>query len=325
MKILFTSALDASFIREDLMLLERHFEVDHLFTSGFLGALKIPLRAASCTVTFTWFASAYSGVIVLFSRLFGKKAVVVIGGADVADYPEIDYGIWRSKWKAQFVRYAIRNSDKILAVDPYLHKEAMRLAAYDGRNIEYVPTGYNIEEWLPLGEKETCVLTVAKVESESRARVKGIDCLLSAAGKLPHIRFSIVGVGIHLMEKMRTSAPGNVEFVPFVERKDLLKFYQRAKVYCQPSIVEGLPNSVCEAMLCECVPVGSNVGGIPTAIRDIGFLVPYGDPDALANAIQHALDAPRSVGQAARKYIAETFPLQRREEALVRIVKELSK
>lgn len=325
MRILFTTALDTSFIREDLKLLREHFEVEHFFTSGFLGALKIPFRVASSTVTFTWFASVYSGVVVFFARVFRNKSVIVIGGADVADYPEIGYGVWRSRWKRLFVRYAIRNADKVLVVDPYLQNEAMRLAGYDGENIEYVPTGYDPQKWRAYGEKEDFVLTVAGVETESRAKVKGLDVLWKAAGNMPSVRFVIVGLAHHLVEKMKRMAPANVEIFPFVGSERLLSYYQRAKVYCQPSFVEGLPNSLCEAMLCKCVPVGTKVGGIPTAIRDIGFLVPYGDPDALANAIQQALDAPRSVGEAARKYIAETFPLQRREEALVRILKELIK
>ena len=40
---------------------------------------------------------------------------------------------------------------------------------------------------------------------------------------------------------------------------------------------EGLPNALCEAMLCECVPVGTDVQGIRTAMGDAGFYVPYGD------------------------------------------------
>jgi glycosyltransferase involved in cell wall biosynthesis len=78
-------------------------------------------------------------------------------------------------------------------------------------------------------------------------------------------------------------------------------------------------------MLCECIPVGTNVGGIPSAIRDIGLLVPYGDVEALAEAIQKARSMPHTVGQATRKYIAETFPLTRREESLVRILRDIAR
>ncbi len=321
LKILFTSTHLTSFIKEDLEILRKHFDVEHLTTSGIGSIPGMASSVRKADVTFTWFASVYSAFIVFFARRMGKKSIVVVGGVDVAEYPEINYGVWLSWWKAILVKYAIRNAEKILAVDPFQQREAMRLAEYDGANIEYVPTGYDANEWIPSGTKEPFVLTVAGCESEERMKVKGIDVLLSAARALSDVRFVIVGLAQHLVEAVRASAPTNVELIPVVEQKELLRYYQRAKVYCQPSYSEGLPNSVCEAMLCECVPVGTNIGGIPTAIKDIGFLVPYNNVDALGDAIRKALQAPENIGQAARKYISNTFTLQRREEALLRIIR----
>lgn len=54
---------------------------------------------------------------------------------------------------------------------------------------------------------------------------------------------------------------------------------------------EGLPTAVCEAMLCECVPVGTNRYGIPIAIGDTGFYTEYGDVELTAEAIKKALDS----------------------------------
>ncbi|HSQ76959.1 MAG TPA: glycosyltransferase family 4 protein, partial [Bacteroidota bacterium] len=122
-----------------------------------------------------------------------------------------------------------------------------------------------------------------------------------------------------------TAIPPNVEVIPFIAQNALLDYYQRAAVYCQPSYTEGLPNSLCEAMLCECVPVGSNVGGIPTAIAGIGYVVPYGDVPAFTRAIRRALDAPPGTGSRGREHIARTFTLDRREAALRHIVDEASR
>lgn len=325
LKILFTSTHLTSFINEDLKLLGKHFEVTHFITRGLLSLLLLPWRVRRADVTFTWFASVYSAFVVSLAKIFGKPSVVVIGGVDVAKCPEINYGVWLSPWKSLFVGYAIRNATTVLPVAESQLHEAKRLAAYDGANLECVPTGYDSSVWTPATVKEDFVLTVASVASQERLAVKGIRFLFQAAARAPEVRVVVIGIHEKLINDVRRTAPPNVEVVSFRGRMELLTYYQRAKIYCQPSYAEGLPNSLCEAMLCECIPVGTNVGGIPSAIRDIGLLVPYGDVEALAEAIQKARSMPHTVGQATRKYIAETFPLTRREESLVRILRDIAR
>jgi glycosyltransferase involved in cell wall biosynthesis len=151
---------------------------------------------------------------------------------------------------------------------------------------------------------------------------KGLDVLVKVAEGMFSTKFIVIGVLPHLLKDAQAGVPPNVEILPYVDQPELLRYYQRAKVYCQPSFTEGLPNSICEAMLCECIPVGSRVGGIPTAIAEHGFLVPYGDVVALREAINKALQASESLGKQGREYISRQFPLERRETALVRIIRE---
>jgi len=322
LKILFTSTLFTSFIREDLRLLRQRYDIDELIGSGPLVPLKAFLRVVRCDVTYTWFASVYAFFIVLFASILGKRSIIVIGGVDVARIPEIHYGIWLSPWRVPFVKWALRHAYKVLAVDTSLQHDAKRLAKYDGENIEYVPTGYDASLWKPSGTKEPFVLTVASCHDYWRMKKKGIDILIDAAGQLPDVRFVIAGFDPRLIEQLGRSMSGNVKVIPFMDQSELLGYYQRAAVYCQPSVTEGLPNSLCEAMLCECVPVGTIAGGIPTAIKNHGFLVPYGDAGQLAGAIQNALRAPRDMGRAGREYIARTFTVERREESLRRLLEE---
>ncbi len=319
LKILFTSTHLTSFITEDLNLLRKHFFVEHLTTKGFGSIFRIVPAALKADVTFTWFASVYASVVVFVAKRMGNKSIIVVGGVDVAKYPEINYGIWLSWWKAMFVKYALRNASNVLVVDPSLQKSARLLAEYEGDNIECIPTGYDASEWFPSGEKEPFVLTVAGCETEERMRVKGIDFLFVAARAMPEVRFVVIGLSRHPIASIRI--PSNVEVIPFVERRELLQYYQRAKVYCQPSYSEGLPSSLCEAMLCECIPVGTDVGGVPTAIGGNGFLVPYGDADKLCEAMRAAMQSPNEIGHTARKHIAETFTLQKREAALLRVIR----
>ena len=58
----------------------------------------------------------------------------------------------------------------------------------------------------------------------------------------------------------------NVSLLPALDRKDLVTHYNTTSIYAQLSRSEGLPNVLCEAMLCGCIPVGSPVFGIPKAV-----------------------------------------------------------
>lgn len=324
-KILLTSTHHTSFIRDDLVFLRSCFPVDHIITSGPGAPFAVVNHLRGVSLTFTWFASVYAGVVVFCARLFGKKSIVVVGGADLARFPDVGYGLWNSRWKSTVATYALRRADRILAVDGFLKEQAKSLARYDGSNIEVVPTGFDARFWTPAGSQEDRVLTVAVCVNETRARVKGIDILLEAARTMKEVPFSIVGMSPEVIARYRIAAPVNVEMIPPMEQSALREYYRRSRVYCQPSLTEGLPNSVCEAMLCGCIPVGTRVGGMPSAIGEHGVLVPYGDPEQLAGALWGALRNPvPEASQRARKYIVDHYSKERREESLLRVIRELS-
>lgn len=322
-RILFTSTRATTFINEDLLILRKHFEVEELIDHGISAFFRILQRVSSVDITFTWFASVYSFAAAVAAALMRRRSVIVIGGVDVSRHPDIGYGLWLSRWKGVLAGYALRHADRVLAVDPALGKEAMRLARYDGHNVRWVPTGYDSAFWVPGGSKTALVLTVAACWDETRLRAKGVDFLCQAARAMPSVRFTLIGIAPVIHEMVRSMAPDNLEILPPIPREELLRYYQRSKVYCQPSYTEAFPNSLCEAMLCECVPVGTRVGGIPTAIGEGGFLVPFGDVDALAAGLRSALDGGRGAGTRARQQIARNFTLHRREQELVQIIQEL--
>jgi glycosyltransferase involved in cell wall biosynthesis len=74
-----------------------------------------------------------------------------------------------------------------------------------------------------------------------------------------------------------------------------LKYFARSNVFVLSSHVEGLPNVLVEAMMCGCTPVATDC---PTGPREVlhggryGYLVPVKAPEALADAIESAIDAP---------------------------------
>ena len=324
MKILVTSTFVTPFITEDLNIFRKHWEVEHLLARGPGALASIALGVRRNDIVYTWFASTYSAAAVASAHAFGRRSVITVGGADVAGIADIGYGIWISPWKSRLVSYALKSADRVLAVDPYLKEEGARRAGYDGRNIEVLPTGFDPAFWSPGGEKTESVLTVAVCDSRARLGVKGINLLIQAATALPGTRFTIVGIDEPYAGTLRASAPANVEIRGRVSRDDLLALYRKSKVYCQPSRFEGLPNAVCEAMLCGCVPVCTDVGGMRTPVSGHGILVPWGDPAALAAAVMEAMSRPAVSALEGRESIASRFTPEGREEGLVRLIDELA-
>jgi len=78
-----------------------------------------------------------------------------------------------------------------------------------------------------------------------------------------------------------------------IPQEDVPDFFRSGDVFVIPSVVDasgdrdGLPNVVIEALSCRLPVVASNVCAIPEVIRygERGFLVPQGDPAALAKAV----------------------------------------
>lgn len=319
-RILFTSSLFTSFIQEDLALLRRSHDVEFLRTSGPAAPLSILRRLPHCDLTFTWFASVYAFFVVRFARIAGKRSILVVGGVDASRMPLIGYGIWNSPWRRPLVRSAVRSAYRVLAVDESLRGRLRELAGYDGANIEVVPTGYDAEFWTPGADRQPSVLTVAAGCDRTRFLAKGVDRFIDCAAQMPDVRFRLVGMGDEITRWAARPIPANLDLVHYLQREALREAYRGASVYLQASRTEGLPNSLCEAMLCGCVPVGTRVGGIPTAIGDGGYLVEPDDARGLTGAVRAALSAPESLRAASRSRIAERFPLRRRELKLNEVI-----
>jgi glycosyltransferase involved in cell wall biosynthesis len=149
---------------------------------------------------------------------------------------------------------------------------------------------------------------------------KGVDVLLAAMPELrrrhPAARLLIAGDGEHRPALERQAAAlGLGEAVRFAGRvgaAEVRGLLRRAAALVVPSIYEGMPLVVLEAMDASVPVVASGVSGIPEVVDDgrTGWLVPPEDPPALAAALAAVLDEPgeaRRRGAAGRRRLDERF------------------
>ncbi len=314
----------STFIEKDIKILRKYFEVKDVKIKKTKDIFTLVSNILWSDLVYVWFAGKHAGLSVFFSKIFNKKSVVVLGGYDAANIPEIKYGLWAvGKISDRFLaKYALKHADKVVAVDETLIENIIKYVNI--KNFEVIPTGYNPEFWKKINEKQNLVLTVGYVDSERRMRVKGIDMFIKVARKIPSTKFLIVGVSESFKVKIKDIAPNNIQILPPMSQSELRKLYSDAKVYCQLSMSEGLPNALCEAMLCECVPVTTDVGGMPKAVGNCGFVIPVGDINSAVNAVKKALKSNSNLGKCARERIEKLFPEEKRERKLLSLIHSLS-
>jgi len=170
--------------------------------------------------------------------------------------------------------------------------------------------------------EDDIVITVSGI-NKSTVKRKGMESFVKSARYLPHVHFVIIGSWLDdSIEYLKSIAPQNVEFTGFVSDEELVEWYQKAKVYCQLSLYESFGMALAESMCCECVPVVINNAALPEVVGDAGFYIPYGDPEATAEAINDALESGK--GRAARERIKNMFPMERRGKKLIEIARRLA-
>ncbi len=268
---------------------------------------------------YIWFGDYHSLLPILFGKFFKKKTMLVLGGYDVANIPELKYGAFTSKIRTFFVRNSIAIADLNLCVSDNIEKDALDKVPNAKTKIVY--TGYD-KDIFKFGnkERENIILTVASCNTYKRLKIKGIDHFVNFASKLPEYKFVIIGDAAGI--KKYCDVPDNLEIIDLMPHHDLIKYYQKAKIFAQFSIREGLPNAVCEAMLCGCIPVGYSNGGIPIAIGDCGYLSNGSDNEQTLEILREAMNSSIDFRKKARQRIIENFSLEKREYILTKILQK---
>lgn len=149
-------------------------------------------------------------------------------------------------------------------------------------------------------------------------RLKGLVYLLYALKNLekefPNLHLLIVGYGQEksFIEKIAQKLNLNVTFTGRIKRREIPRVISAMDMFVNPSLTEGLPIAVMEAMAMRKPVVATNVGGTQDLVRDgeNGFLVPPRDVSALSSAIKKLVqdaDMRLKMGVAGRAIIERDF------------------
>lgn len=299
-------------------------------------------------LVYIWFADYHSFLPVLFAKLTGKKSIICAGGYECTYIPEINCGVFTKtslskRIRAFCVSFSLKNCSLILPVhesliqntNNYIYSDIPNKAPLKDGIKNFIPVIKTPMETLYLGydsnifmktsnvPKENTVISAGLIVNDDEYRRKGFDLLVEAAKLMKNVRFVLIGVNDEFYDQINSMNIPNIELYKIVSYDKLIEEYSKAKVFAQISMFEGMPSTICEAMMCECIPVGSDVNGIPKIVEDTGKLVHKKNTADVINALSSALEMDNAYGQKAREHILKEFPFELRKHKLLNIISKL--
>jgi len=169
------------------------------------------------------------------------------------------------------------------------------------------------------------VLTTARLD-----RQKGHAYLLAAAAQVADALFVLAGDGPERAAlEAAVHEAGLEDRILFLGyRPDVPELLASSDLFVLPSLFEGFPLSILEAMAAGTPVIASDIGGNDEAVThgETGFLVPPADPDALARAIRLLLSdtsLARRLAEAGRARAQREYSSGRMVDRVTRIYDEL--
>ena len=216
----------------------------------------------------------------------------------------------------------IRAADGVRLINSSLRKDLLRFGINENKmEIIHMGTDINIfhshydkseiRRELGIDDKDIFVLFAGRL-----TEIKGTKYLIEAVRdlvpKYSNLKLVIVGDGDarEANESMASSIKNNIIFTGYV--KDVHRFMSSADIFVSPSLCEGGPITVYEAMACGTSVIATRVGAVPDAIQNgkTGIIVEPKDVNALKQALITLIENPnlaREIGELGRERIEKEF------------------
>lgn len=349
-KIIYISPGPSTFVQRDINLLQDNYRViPYLYPWSpkartpflfFRQAMELLWHLSSTRAILIMFGGYWSLVPSILGKLFNIPVYIILGGTDCVSFPDLNYGSLRKPVLKTCIRWSYQMCKRLIPVDHSLvlsdysyYEECI----YPKQGFRYffprlstpytvIYNGFDAGFWKcdpQIVRRRNSFITVGTITNETRYVLKGIDLVYLLAQQLPQFDFIVIGISDPMRSKMLPVLP-NIEFHPYLPSEKIREMFCGTEFYLQLSVSEGFPNALCEAMLCECIPIGSNVGAIPFIIENSGIIIPKRDVESIRDKLMPLLamdsDERKALGRSARARIATHFTLLNRERALADLI-----
>lgn len=232
-------------------------------------------------------------------------------------------------------------TDRVVAVSPQVRRDVRRYDGVADSRLILLPNGVSLaalettasreEARAALGVTGFCLGAVGRLE-EQKGHTHLLQALPALMGVLDDMIILFAGEG-RLSGALARQAQelGVADKVKFLgTRRDMPLIYRALDVFVLPSLWEGLPLALLEAMGTGLPVVATRVGGVADVITDRvnGRLIPPGDSRALAGAILELARQPdlrAKMGRAARSTVRERYSQEAMFQRLAALYLDLYK
>lgn len=236
--------------------------------------------------------------------------------------------LWAEKISVPFKDIIIVNSefDRQLAIKNNIINLSKIIVIYNGldfNEIKFLPKEEarkfiesKVENLKLKIENSILIGTIANLYKN-----KGIDYLISAITRISdHNKFNfvIIGEGPERPNLEKAIKKHELENVVFIIGKvsDVYRYLKAFDLFVLPSVKEGQPWAILEAMAASVPIVATNIAGIPEMIENekSGLLVEPADPDSLSEAIEKMITHPSLAGECAKNaltVVKEKFDIEK--------------
>lgn len=247
-------------------------------------------------------------------KLFGKRVVVTVHGLD-----------WqREKWSKGFAskyiklgeKMAVKFADEIIVLS---NRVGDYFKETYNRDTVYIPNGVNVPEIIDADlisekfglKKDSYILFLGRLVPE-----KGVHLLIDAFKKVKSDKKLVIAGGTSdtddYVESLKKIAQNDerIIFTGFQQGQVLAELYSNAYLYILPSLLEGMPLSLLEAMSYKNCCVVSDIAECAEVVNDKAIVVKAGDVKELTLALQKLCDSNElveSYKKTAQEYILSKF------------------
>lgn len=313
---------------------ERHGSL--LGTARRLRALVRTLRRyPGCILHLHLTGHAGGGLVQLAGRLAGVRAIVRT--EHLPPVPPI------SSRDRMMVRLRDQALDQVICVSAQTRQDHLDRLGRDARKCTVVPNCVDLDRFSPsvhadgvhaeLGLDATAPIvgTVSRLGEQRKGLHHFLEMAAEVVSHAPRTRFLVVGDGPlrPALERQATDLGIGSHVVFAGARSDVPRLLAAMRVFVMPSLYEGGPYTVLEAMAMSRPVIATSVGLVPDVVQDhaTGLIVPIADSSALARAVLELLadeDLARRLAASGREAVVARFSLDAMIAGMSRIYRDVA-